>query len=295
MGNARAEQQRQTLTELHTKVQRGERLVMVTAYDCGGGRLADEADVDLVLVGDSAAMTVLGLDSTVPITLDELIVLAGAARRGAQRPLVICDMPFGSYEVSDAEAVRNAMRIVKETGVDMVKLEGASSTVQRVQAIVSAGVAVCGHIGLVPQSAVLLGGYRTQGRTAQRALELIDEALALEAAGASMIVLEAVPSPVAARITDALTIPTIGIGAGPSCDGQVLVYHDLLGLSEGHRPRFVKQYADVGAQTRSALARFADDVRSGAYPGSEHEYAMPQEELALFEDRLDPRASRSPT
>ena len=295
MGNARAEQQRQTLTELRTKVQRGERLVMVTAYDCGGGRLADEADVDLVLVGDSAAMTVLGLDSTVPITLDELIVLAGAARRGAQRPLVICDMPFGSYEVSDAEAVRNAMRIVKETGVDMVKLEGASSTVQRVQAIVSAGVAVCGHIGLVPQSAVLLGGYRTQGRTAQRALELIDEALALEAAGASMIVLEAVPSPVAARITDALTIPTIGIGAGPSCDGQVLVYHDLLGLSEGHRPRFVKQYADVGAQTRSALARFADDVRSGAYPGSEHEYAMPQEELALFEDRLDPRASRSPT
>jgi len=295
MGNARAEQQRQTLTELHTKVQRSERLVMVTAYDCGGGRLADEADVDLVLVGDSAAMTVLGLDSTVPITLDELIVLAGAARRGAQRPLVICDMPFGSYEVSDAEAVRNAMRIVKETGVDMVKLEGASSTVQRVQAIVSAGVAVCGHIGLVPQSAVLLGGYRTQGRTAQRALELIDEALALEAAGASMIVLEAVPSPVAARITDALTIPTIGIGAGPSCDGQVLVYHDLLGLSEGHRPRFVKQYADVGAQTRSALARFADDVRSGAYPGSEHEYAMPQEELALFEDRLDPRASRSPT
>lgn len=295
MGNARAEQQRQTLTELRTKVQRGERLVMVTAYDCGGGRLADEADVDLVLVGDSAAMTVLGLDSTVPITLDELIVLAGAARRGAQRPLVICDMPFGSYEVSDAEAVRNAIRIVKETGVDMVKLEGASSTVQRVQAIVSAGVAVCGHIGLVPQSAVLLGGYRTQGRTAQRALELIDEALALEAAGASMIVLEAVPSPVADRITDALTIPTIGIGAGPSCDGQVLVYHDLLGLSEGHRPRFVKQYADVGAQTRSALARFADDVRSGAYPGSEHEYAMPQEELALFEDRLDPRASRSPT
>ncbi|MCY4088221.1 MAG: 3-methyl-2-oxobutanoate hydroxymethyltransferase [Actinomycetia bacterium] len=295
MGNARAEQQRQTLTELRTKVQRGERLVMVTAYDCGGGRLADEADVDLVLVGDSAAMTVLGLDSTVPITLDELIVLAGAARRGAQRPLVICDMPFGSYEVSDAEAVRNAIRIVKETGVDMVKLEGASSTVQRVQAIVSAGVAVCGHIGLVPQSAVLLGGYRTQGRTAQRALELIDEALALEAAGASMIVLEAVPSPVAARITEALTIPTIGIGAGPSCDGQVLVYHDLLGLSEGHRPRFVKQYADVGAQTRSALARFADDVRSGAYPSSEHEYAMPQEELALFEDRLDPRASRSPT
>ena len=295
MGNARAEQQRQTLTELRTKVQRGERLVMVTAYDCGGGRLADEADVDFVLVGDSAAMTVLGLDSTVPITLDELIVLAGAARRGAQRPLVICDMPFGSYEVSDAEAVRNAIRIVKETGVDMVKLEGASSTVQRVQAIVSAGVAVCGHIGLVPQSAVLLGGYRTQGRTAQQALELIDEALALEAAGASMIVLEAMPSPVADRITDALTIPTIGIGAGPSCDGQVLVYHDLLGLSEGHRPRFVKQYADVGAQTRSALARFADDVRSGAYPGSEHEYAMPQEELALFEDRLDPRASRSPT
>ena len=295
MGNARAEQHRQTLTELRAKVRRRERLVMVTAYDCVGGRLADDADVDLVLVGDSAAMTVLGLDSTVPITLDELIVLAGAARRGARRPLVICDMPFGSYEVSDAEAVRNATRIVKETGVDMVKLEGAGSTVQRVQAIVGAGVAVCGHIGLVPQSAVLLGGYRTQGRTAQRALELIDEALALEAAGTSMIVLEAVPSPVAARITDALTIPTIGIGAGPSCDGQVLVYHDLLGLSEGHRPRFVKQYADVGAQTRSALTRFANEVRSGAYPGSEHEYAMPQEELALFEDRLDPRASRSPT
>ena len=293
MSNDRADQKRQTLAELRAKTQRHERLVMVTAYDCPGGRLADEAGADLVLVGDSAAMTVLGLDSTVPITLDELIVLARATRRGVWRPLVICDMPFGSYEVSDTEAATNAIRIVKETGADMVKLEGAGPTVQRVRAIVSAGVAVCGHVGLTPQSAVLLGGYRTQGRTAERALELIDEALALEAAGASMIVLEAVPSPVAKRITGVLTIPTIGIGAGPDCDGQVLVYHDLLGLTEGRRPRFVKQYADVAAETRSALARFAGEVRDGTYPGAEHQYTMPQEELVLFEAKLDPRDSRS--
>ena len=271
------------LRDLARMKETGEKIVMITAYDYPSGRLADQAGVDTVLVGDSAAMTVLGHDSTVPITLDEMIMLAAATVRGARRPFVIGDLPFGSYQVSDEDAVRSAIRMTKETGVDMVKLEGAGSTVPRVRAIVDAGVPVCGHLGLTPQSATLLGGYRAQARSTQKALEAVRDAHELEAAGAALIVLEAIPPVVADRITAALSVPTIGIGAGAKCDGQVLVYHDVLGLTEGMRPRFVREYASVGADVRRALSTYAADVKSGAYPQPEHEYTMPAEELAQFE------------
>ena len=277
------------LTELAELKRRGQPIVMVTAYDFPTGRLADAAGIDVVLVGDSAAMTVLGHDSTVPATMDEMIMLARAAARGAGRPIVIGDMPFGSFQVSDEEAVRNAIRFVKEADVDAVKVEGAGPTLDRVRAIVGAGVAVMGHAGLTPQSATMLGGYRAQGRTAEKARGLLADAVALEAAGCFAVVLEAVPAAVAARITDALAVPTIGIGSGPTCDGQVLVLHDLLGLHDGRAPRFVKRYAELGDAIRQALERFATDVRAGAFPEDAHTYSIPDAELAVFEAELAPR------
>jgi 3-methyl-2-oxobutanoate hydroxymethyltransferase len=275
------------LTDLAEMKQRGQPIVMVTAYDFPSGRLADAAGIDVVLVGDSAAMTVLGHDSTVPATMEDMIFLSRAAARGARRPLVVADMPFGSYQVSDEDAVRNAVRFVKEAGVDAVKVEGAGTTLERVRAIVGAGVPVMGHLGLTPQSATMLGGYRARGRTAAKARQLVCDARALEAAGCFTIVLECVPAEVAARITHELAVPTIGIGAGAPCDGQVLVYHDLLGLYERRSPRFVKRYAELGALTRDALERYAAEVRSGAFPGPEHTYAMPEDELALFEASVE--------
>ncbi len=271
------------LRELVRMKSEGEKIVMITAYDYPSGRHADAAGVDVVLVGDSAAMTVLGRDSTVPITLDEMVMLAQATVRGAKRPLVIADLPFGSYQVSDEEATRSAIRMAKDAGVDMVKIEGAGQTVSRVRAIVGAGVAVCAHLGLTPQSATLLGGYRAQARSAEEALEAVRDALELEAAGAAMIVLEAVPPIVAERITQAVSIPTIGIGAGAQCDGQVLVYHDAVGISTGPRPRFVRQYATAGEDITQALAAYTAEVKSGAYPQPEHEYTMPADELGRFE------------
>jgi 3-methyl-2-oxobutanoate hydroxymethyltransferase len=274
------------LTELAEMKRRGEPIVMVTAYDAPGGRLADAAGVDVVLVGDSAAMTVLGYDSTVPATMDEMLVLTRAVTRGARRPLVVADMPFGSFQVSDEAALENAIRFVKEAGADAVKVEGAGPTLSRVRALVGAGVPVMGHVGLTPQSATMLGGFRAQGRTAARARALLDDALELERAGCFAVVLEAVPAPVAARITAALGVPTIGIGAGRDCNGQVLVYHDLLGLYEGRAPRFVKRYADVASEIGRALEEFAAEVRSGAFPEEQHTYSMPDEELRLFERSL---------
>jgi 3-methyl-2-oxobutanoate hydroxymethyltransferase len=258
-------------------------IVMVTAYDAPGGRLADEAGADLVLVGDSAAMTVLGHDSTVPATMDEMLMLTAAVARGSRRPLVIGDMPFGSFQVSDEATVANAIRFVKEAGADAVKLEGAGPMLSRVRALVGAGIPVMGHIGLTPQSATMLGGFKAQGRTAEKALALLTDARALEAAGCFAIVLEAVPAPVAARVSAQLTIPTIGIGAGPDCDGQVLVWHDLLGLYTGRSARFVKRYADVGDVIRTALEAYADDVRARRFPEEQHTYGMPAEELEIFE------------
>jgi len=271
------------LTELAEMKARRQPIVMVTAYDAPGGRLADEAGTDLVLVGDSAAMTVLGHSSTVPATMDEMLVLTRAVTRGARRPLVIADMPFGSFQVSDEDALRNAIRFVKEAGADAVKLEGAGPMLSRVRTIVGAGIPVMGHIGLTPQTATMLGGYKAQGRSAEKALALLTDARSLEAAGCFSLVLEAVPSSVAARITEQLSIPTIGIGAGVDCDGQVLVWHDLLGLYDGHTARFVKRYADVGGVIRSALTAFAEDVRERRFPEEQHSYSMPQAELEIFE------------
>jgi 3-methyl-2-oxobutanoate hydroxymethyltransferase len=274
------------LTELAEMKRRGDRIVMVTAYDYPTGRIADAAGVDIVLVGDSAAMTVLGHDSTVPATMEEMVILTRAAARGARRPLVVADMPFGSFQVSDEDALRNAVRFVKEAGADAIKVEGAGPTVSRVIALVGAGIPVMGHLGLTPQSATMLGGFRAQGRSADKARQLLEDARSLEQAGCFSIVLEAVPAPVAARITEVLTVPTIGIGSGKDCDGQVLVLHDLLGLYQGRSPRFVKRYAELGKAIQDALERFAADVRSASFPGEEHTYAMPEEELTAFEKSL---------
>ena len=281
------------LPELAELKRRGEKIVMVTAYDAPSGRLADAAGVDLILVGDSSGMVVHGRESTVPVTLDEIVFMTQWVTRGAKRPLVVADMPFGSYESSDEEAVRSAVRLVKEGGADVVKLEGAGPMVARARAIVNAGIGVMGHVGLTPQSATLLGGFRAQGRTAERATSMVDDAVALGAAGCFAIVLEAVPAAVAAAVTRELSVPTIGIGAGGACDGQVLVWHDMLGYSEGRSPRFVKRYAEIGAEITAALARFADEVRSGAFPEEQHTYAMPEEELTAFEAALAESGRRS--
>jgi len=275
------------ITELGEMKRAGTKIAMVTAYDAAGARLAEAAGMDIVLVGDSAAMVVLGHDSTVPVTMEEMLFMTRSVARAVKRPVVVGDMPFGSYQVSDQEAVRNAIRFVKEGGADTVKLEGAGRMLPRVRAIVESGIPVMGHLGLTPQSVTALGGYKAQGRTATKAKRLVADALALQEAGCYALVLEAVPTQVAARITQALTIPTIGIGAGPACDGQVLVYHDLLGLTEGHTARFVKRYADLATIIREALASFVADVRSGAYPEERHTYGMPAEELAAFEASVE--------
>jgi 3-methyl-2-oxobutanoate hydroxymethyltransferase len=270
------------LTQVGEMARRDEKIVMVTAYDHPSGRLADAAGVDLVLVGDSAAMTVLGHDSTVPVTVEEMLMLTGAVTRGVSRALVVADMPFGSFQVSDEDAVRNAIRFVKEAGADAVKIEGAGPTLSRVLALVGAGIPVMGHLGLTPQSATMLGGFRAQGRTAAKARRLLEDALALEQAGCFALVLEAVPAAVAERIGDELSIPTIGIGSGPDCSGQVLVLHDLVGLYDGRAPRFAKRYAEIGTEIRAAIEHYAADVRSGAFPAEEHTYAMPEDELDGF-------------
>ncbi|MFN2627771.1 MAG: 3-methyl-2-oxobutanoate hydroxymethyltransferase [Gaiellaceae bacterium] len=275
------------LPELSAMKRRAEKIVMVTAYDAPSARLADAAGVDLILIGDSSGMVMHGRDSTVPVTLNEIVFMTQWVSRGAKRPIVIADLPFGSYETSDEEAVRNAIRLVKDGGADVVKLEGAGTSTSRARAIVEAGIGVMGHVGLTPQSATVLGGFKAQGRSAERARVLRDEALALEAAGCFAVVLEAVPAPVSEAVTKALAVPTIGIGAGPACDGQVLVWHDMLGYYEGNAPRFVKRYAELGAEITGAISRFADEVRSGAFPGQQHIYAMPDEELAQLEAVLE--------
>jgi 3-methyl-2-oxobutanoate hydroxymethyltransferase len=223
--------------------------------------------------------------------MDEMLFMTRTVARAAKRPIVVGDMPFGTYQISDDDSVRNAVRFIKEGGADVVKLEGAGPSLSRVHAIVGAGIPVMGHIGLTPQSATMLGGFKAQGRTAAKARQLLADAQALEAAGCFSLVLEAVPAAVAAHITETLTIPTIGIGAGAGCDGQVLVYHDLLGLEEGTSPRFVKRYASLADEIRDALRRYAEDVRSGVFPQAEHTYSIPEDELELFEAQLQQRGS----
>ncbi len=277
------------LPELREMKRRGDPITMVTAYDAPAARLADEAGVELVLVGDSAAMVMLGHASTVTVTLDEMLFLTGAVTRAARRPLVIGDLPFGTYEVSDEQGVSSAIRMLKEGGADCVKLEGAGRMVSRARAIAESSIGVMGHIGLTPQSATKLGGFRAQGRTADAALALYDDALELQHAGCFAIVLEAVPAPVAARITEALDIPTIGIGAGAGCDGQVLVWHDLLGMYDGPAPRFVKQYGRIAEEIGEALGAYVADVRSGTFPGDQHTYSIPEAELEDFAAKLAAR------
>lgn len=271
---------RLTLGDLTAKKDAGERIVMVTAYDYPSAQIVEAAGVDMVLVGDSAAMVVLGHDSTVPVTSDEMIMLTQAVRRGLDRPLLVGDLPFGSYEASDEIAIATAQRFIKEAGVDLVKIERGGTTVARARALVNAGIPVVGHVGLTPQTATALGGYRAQGRTAEAALAVIDDALALQEAGVSLIVVEAVPAEVTAALMPLLRIPVIGIGAGADADGQVLVFHDLLGLYGGPAAKFVKRYADLRAAAVDGVAAYAREVRSGEYPAPEHSYAMPAEEAA---------------
>jgi len=276
-----------TLLKLAEKRALGEPIVMVTAYDHPSALLVEDASVDVVLVGDSAANNVLGYRDTVPITMDELLMLARAVRRGLTTPLMVGDLPFGSYEVSDEQAVRTALRFVKEAGCDAVKLEGGGATsVARARAIVAAGIPVMGHVGLTPQTATALGGYRAQGRNAQAAARVAREALALQEAGCFSLVFEAIPSQVAEEIMRRIEIPVIGIGAGPATDGQVLVFHDLLGIREGLGARFVKRYANIQDEMAAGVAAFAEDVRTGRYPEAQHGYAIDAGELQAFRQHL---------
>jgi 3-methyl-2-oxobutanoate hydroxymethyltransferase len=282
-----AERQPMTLPRLAEMKRNGEPIVMVTAYDHPSAQVAEEAGVDIVLVGDSAAMTVLGYDSTVPVGMDEMVMLAAAVRRGLRTPFLIGDLPFGSYERSNEQAVESAQRFVKEAGCEAVKLERGGASVDRARAIIRAGIPVMGHVGLTPQTATALGGFRAQGRTAGRASEIAEEALALQAVGCFAIVLEAVPAEVTEALTTKLEVPTIGIGAGAATTGQVLVFHDLLGIFGGHEPRFVKRYAHLREDMIRAVTAYAADVRRHRFPGPEHTYAIDPEELAAFRRYLD--------
>ena len=275
-----------TLSTLAGKKALGEPIAMVTAYDYPSAQVAEEAGVDVVLVGDSGAMTVLGYPSTVPVTLDELLMLAAAVRRGLSTPLLVGDLPFGSYEVSNEQAIQTAQRFVKEAGCDAVKLERGGTTIERARAIVGAGIPVMGHVGLTPQTATALGGYRSQGRTAERGLEVVHDAIGLQEAGCFSVVFEAIPSALTELLMPRMEIPVIGIGAGPATDGQVLVFHDLLGIYDGHAARFVKRYADVRGEMLRGLQAYAEDVRTRAFPGPEHTYGIAPEELHRLQDGL---------
>jgi 3-methyl-2-oxobutanoate hydroxymethyltransferase len=275
-----------TLPRLQEKKRLGEPIVMITAYDYPSAQVAEEGGVDMVLVGDSGAMTVLGYPSTVPVSTDEMLMLSAAVRRGLTTPFLVGDLPFGSYEASDEQAVATAQRFVKEAGCDAVKLERGGTSVQRARAIVDAGIPVMGHVGLTPQTATALGGHKAQGRTADRALQVARDALALQDAGCFSIVFEAIPAPVAAEVVERLEIPVIGIGAGADTDGQVLVFHDLLGIYDGHVARFVKRYSEIKAQMVAGVAEYADDVRAGRFPAPEHTYTIDDEELERFRAEL---------
>jgi 3-methyl-2-oxobutanoate hydroxymethyltransferase len=265
----------------------GDPIVMVTAYDYPSARAAEAAGVDLVLVGDSAATTVLGYNATTPVMLDDMLVLARAVRRGLRSPLMIGDLPFGSYEVSDEQAITTALRMVKEAGCEVVKLEGGGeASVRRARAIVGAGIPVMGHVGLTPQTSTALGGWKAQGRTASAAARIASEAIALQAAGCFALVFEAIPAAVTEELMPHLEIPVIGIGAGPATDGQVLVFHDLLGIRDGLGPRFVKRYANLQQEMNAGVSAYAEDVRARRYPGPEHTYSINPSELADLREML---------
>ena len=261
-----------TVPDLLAMKAAGRRIVMLTCYDAAFARLLEQAEVDVLLVGDSVNQVLAGQETTLSATLDQMIYHAASVRRGARRALVFVDLPFLTYQVSPTEAIRNAGRVLQESGAHGVKLEGGRPMAETVRALVDRGIPVIGHLGLTPQSVHALGGYRVQGRDASTAERLLADALALEEAGACAIVLELLPAALAKRITAALTIPTIGIGAGVGCDGQVLVLHDMLGLNEMFNPKFLKRYAELGEAVRAAVRSYAADVRDGTYPGPEHSF-----------------------
>jgi 3-methyl-2-oxobutanoate hydroxymethyltransferase len=275
-----------TLTKLGEMRALGEPIVMITAYDHPTAKVAEAAGVDVVLVGDSAANNVLGYADTVPITVDELLMLSAAVRRGLRTPLLVGDLPFGSYEASDEQAIATAHRFVKEAGCDAVKVEASAD---RARAIIRAGVPVMGHVGLTPQTATALGGYRAQGRTAERARAVLDEALALQEAGCFSIVFEAIPADVTDVIMGQMEIPVIGIGAGASTDGQVLVLHDMLGIHDGFQPKFVKRFADVKGEMLRGIEAYAEEVRTRRFPAPEHAYGIAPEELHRLRRQLGER------
>ncbi len=267
-----------TIADLREKKLKGKKITMMTAYDYPTASLVEQAGINTILVGDSLGMVVLGYESTVPVTMEDMLHHCRAVARGAKRTFVIGDMPFMSYQVSVEKAVENAGRFLKEAGCDSVKLEGGSEVCRVVKAIVDAGIPVCAHIGLTPQTATKLSGFKVQGRDAESARELIKSAKDLEAAGVFMIVMECIPDLVAAKITKELRVPTIGIGAGKDCDGQVLVYHDVVGLFERFTPKFVKQYVNLGPRIKEALIQYREEVEKGTFPGPEHIFAMKAEE-----------------
>ena len=269
-----------TIRKLAEMKRAGEKIPMVTAYDYTAARIADAAGIPIILVGDSLGMVVLGYDSTIPVTMDDMVRHGRMVSRGASEALVVVDLPFMAYQVDPAEALRNAGRLMQEAGAHTVKLEGGVAVADTVRRIVDAGVPVMGHIGLTPQSVNALGGYRVQGRTRAAARRLLDDALALQDAGAYSVVLECVPSQLARLITERLTIPTIGIGAGPDCDGQVQVFHDMLGLFADFVPRHARQYAKLAEDMGKAFRRYADDVRNGAFPSEAESFTMNEQVLA---------------
>jgi len=280
-----------TLT-LRQKKASGELITMLTAYDYPTALAEDQAGIDTILVGDSLGMVVLGYQNTLPVTMEDMLHHCRAVARGATIALLIGDMPFMSYQVSTEQAVRNAGRFLQEGGMDAVKLEGGRERADAVRAIVGAGIPVMGHLGLTPQSVHQLGGFRPQGRTAQAARRLLEDALLLEEAGCFSLVLESVPARLAELVSKKLSIPTIGIGAGAACDGQVLVTHDLLGLFDRFTPRFVKKYADFHGEMQRAFGEYIADVQNRAFPGPEHSVEMPEEEWQALAAELDPRNGR---
>ncbi|HVG66654.1 MAG TPA: 3-methyl-2-oxobutanoate hydroxymethyltransferase [Gaiellales bacterium] len=281
------EREPMTLPRLAEMKLNAEPIVMVTAYDYPSAEIAEAAGVDLVLCGDTAAMTVLGHSSTTPVSLDEMLILARAVRRGLRTPILVGDLPFGSYESSNEQAIESAMRYVKEAGCDVVKLERGGISVERARAIVRAGIPVMGHVGLTPQTATVLGGFKAQGKTAHQAVKIAEEALALQAAGCFAIVFEAVPSAISAVLVPKLSAPVIGIGAGVEADGQVLVWHDLLGIYGGRQAKFVKRYANLRDEMLRGVGEYAREVRERSFPGPEHAYSIEPEELDAFRRYLE--------
>ncbi len=292
--SAAAERKPVSLPRLAEMKAAGEPIVMVTAYDYPSARVAEEAGADIVLVGDTAAMVVLGYPGTEAVSMDEMVMLGKAVRRGLEAPLMVGDMPMGSYEASNELAVQNAQRLVKETGCQVIKLEAGGTSVERARAIIRSGIPVMGHVGLTPQSATALGGYRTQGKTAEAAIKLCEDALALQSVGCFAIVFEAVPAAVTEAIVERLEVPVIGIGAGPATAGQVLVFHDLLGITTGRTPKFVKRYADVHGEMVGGVRRYVEEVRSQHFPEAGHVYSVEPAELAEFRRYLDQESLSSP-